>query len=134
MNSTLHGKRMNVTQYGKRCDHVKTLEGGEKEFILDYLGKHQMPSPISLQERGRWSLETHREKMMRNDAATSQGMPTALEAERDKDQSLLEALEEVRPCQLLASKTIMAVSENKYNILRFNTVMFSWLLVYGVSN
>ena len=72
--------------------------------------------------------------MMRNDAAKSQGMPTALEAERDKEQSLLEALEEVQPCQLLASKTIMAVSENKYNILGFNTVMFSWLLVYGISN
>lgn len=93
-----------------------------------------MPSPISLQERGRWSLETHK-RMMRNDAARSQGMPTALEAERDKEQSLLEALEEVQPCQLLASRTIMAVSENKYaNILGFDTVMFSWLLVYGVSN
>ena len=62
-------------------------------------------------------------------------MPTPLEADRDKEQSLLEAPEEVQPCQLLASRTIMAVSENKYvNILGFNRVMFSLLFVYGVSN
>lgn len=85
-------------------------------------------------ERGRWSLQTHR----KNDVKWRSHKPRNANTTRSWERQGTVSPRGARGTSALPTsglQTIMAVSENKYaNILGFNRVMFSWLLVYGVSN
>lgn len=55
--------------------------------MLDYLCGPQMPEQAFLEERGGQMRDKRRRDSlnMKNDGATSQGMPTATEAERGRE-------------------------------------------------